>query len=327
MEIGLDRIKKDPVSCVEAGILFEQDKFRTSKPARIVNAEDFWYHDNKGRGEKQMYSRAYVEITNICNMNCSFCHGHSRAPRQMTEAEYGRVLEQLAGKTRYIYHHLMGEPLVHPLLPRFIQMAHQAGFRPMITTNGTLLEHLGETILIPGLHKVNISLHSFEEDLPEDHRRYICSVANFANKANQAGILISLRLWNNGCDEGRNHTALIALQEALPGQWTPNTRGFRIRDGLFLEWGDRFAWPDQNAPDQGNHIFCHGLGDHFGILCDGTVVPCCLDSDGVIALGNVFQEDLSDILTSPRAQAIVNGFRQRKATEDLCRRCGYARKF
>ena len=274
-----------------------------------------------------MYSRVYVEITNICNMNCSFCHGHKRAPRQMTEAEYTRVLDQLAGKTRYIYHHLMGEPLVHPLLPRFIQMARQAGFHPMLTTNGTLLDRFGDTLLTQGLHKVNISLHSFEGDQPDDHRRYIHSVATFAEKANQAGVLISLRLWNNGHDEGRNQLALTVLKETLPGEWTENTRGYRIRDGLFLEWGDRFEWPDQNAPDNGDHLFCHGLGDHFGILSDGTVVPCCLDSDGVIALGNVFQEDLSDILSSPRANAIVTGFRQRKASEDLCRRCGFARKF
>ena len=274
-----------------------------------------------------MYSRAYVEITNICNMNCSFCHGHSRAARQMTEEEYRRVLRQLTGKTKYIYHHLMGEPLVHPLLPQFIRMASQAGFRPMITTNGTLLPRFGDSILIPGLHKVNISLHSFEGESPDTHRDYIQGVADFAKKASRLGILISLRLWNNGVDEGRNHTAIHTLKSHFPDPWTENTRGYRIRDGIFLEWGDRFTWPDKEAPDQGNCLFCHGLKDHFGILSDGTVVPCCLDSDGVIALGNVFREELSDILASPRAKAIVEGFRQRKATEDLCRRCGYARKF
>lgn len=274
-----------------------------------------------------MYSRVYVEITNICNMNCSFCHGHSRPLRQMTEDEYGHILRQLAGKTQYIYHHLMGEPLVHPLLPRFIQMACQAGFRPMLTTNGTLLDSRGDDLLIPGLHKVNISLHSFEGQRQEDHQRYLRKIADFAEKANQAGILISLRLWNKGFDEGRNDTALETLKEMLPGQWKENTRGYRIRDRLFLEWGERFDWPDQNAPDHGNCVYCHGLQDHFGILCDGTVVPCCLDSDGIIALGNVFREELSDILTSPRAKAIVEGFRQRKVPEDLCRRCGYAQKF
>ena len=271
-----------------------------------------------------MYSRAYVEITNICNMNCSFCHGHSRAPRQMTEQEYARVLQQLTGKTQYLYHHLMGEPLVHPLLPRFVEMACQAGFRPMLTTNGTLLDSRGEALLDKGLHKVNISLHSFEGDQPDFHEKYIEKIANFAEKANKAGTIISLRLWNNGCDEGRNDTALILLQKMLPGEWKPNTRGYRIRDKLFLEWGERFAWPDLAAPDYGERVFCHGLGDHFGILCDGTVVPCCLDSEGTIPLGNVFREELTDILNTPRAKAMAEGFRCRKATEELCRRCGYA---
>ena len=246
--------------------------------------------------------------------------------RQMTEAEYAHVLEQLSGKTQYIYHHLMGEPLVHPLLPRFIQMARQAGFHPMITTNGTLLDSRGEALLDKGLHKVNISLHSFEGDQPDSHRNYIYKVADFAEKANQAGTLISLRLWNYGCDEGKNQTTLALLREKLSGQWVENTREYRIRDGLFLEWGNRFVWPDLNATDYGEHVSCYGLRDHFGILCDGTVVPCCLDSNGSIPLGNVFQEELSDILSTPRAQAIANGFRCRTAVEELCRRCGYAQK-
>ena len=274
-----------------------------------------------------MYSRVYVEITNICNMNCSFCRGHSRTPRQMTEAEYAHVLEQLQGKTQYIYHHLMGEPLVHPLLPRFVEMAVEAGFRPMITTNGTLLDSRGDALLGKGLHKVNISLHSFEGDGQDAHRRYIEKVAAFAEKANADGTIISLRLWNNGCDGGKNDATLALLQEMLPGQWTENTRGYRIRDGLFLEWGDRFAWPDLSAADNGPQVSCYGLRDHFGILSDGTVVPCCLDSDGTIGLGNVFQTALSDILSAPRAEAMAEGFRCRRATEELCRRCGYAQRF
>jgi MoaA/NifB/PqqE/SkfB family radical SAM enzyme len=274
-----------------------------------------------------MYSRVYVEITNICNMNCSFCHGHSRSPRQMTEQEYARVLQQLSGKTEYIYHHLMGEPFTHPLLPQFIQMAKQAGFRPMLTTNGTLLDSRGDALLGCGLHKVNISLHSFEGHRQAQHRQYIEKIAAFAEKATHDGTIVSLRLWNSGYDEGRNDTALSALQELLPGQWTQNTRGYRIRDGLFLEWGERFEWPDLNAPDYGTAIACYGLRDHFGILCDGTVVPCCLDSDGTIPLGNVFSQELADILSSPRATALAEGFRCRNATESLCRHCGYAQRF
>jgi len=274
-----------------------------------------------------MYSRVYVEITNICNMNCSFCHGHNRAPRSMTKDEYVHVLKQLAGKTGYIYHHLMGEPLSHPLLPEFIRMARDAGFKPMITTNGTLLDVCGDVLLGSGLHKANISLHSFEEGGQDAHRSYIEKIAAFAEKANKEDIIISMRLWNNGCDEGKNDTAISLLREMLPGEWAENTRGYRIRKKLFLEWGDRFEWPDMNAEDHGEKVFCYGMQDHFGILADGTVVPCCLDSEGSVPLGNIFKEELSDILASPRAMAIAEGFRRRTAAEEFCRHCGYAQRF
>ena len=274
-----------------------------------------------------MYSRVYVEITNICNMACSFCHGHSRPHRQMTREEFERILHKLQGKTEYVYYHLMGEPLTHPLLPDFIAMAKKMGFRSVLTTNGTLLHKRGEELLRAGLHKVSISLHSFEKDDESARRDYVCRTAEFADQAAKAGTLVSFRLWNRGADDGHNGLTQQCLRELLPGDWAENSRGYRIRDRIFLEWGDRFTWPDKNAEDQGDRVFCYGLRDHFGILCDGTVVPCCLDSDGIIDLGNALTDDLTEILASPRAKAMVDGFSCRKATEPLCRRCPYARRF
>lgn len=274
-----------------------------------------------------MYSRAYVEITNICNMHCSFCHGHSRERRKMSAEEFARVLSQLEGKTKYIYYHLMGEPLLHPDLPLFLEMAKARGFHSIITTNGTLLEKRGKELLASGLHKVNISLHSFEEDTGIRHWDYLSQVAEFAKVATAQGVIVSLRLWNKGHDEGRNDDTLAHLRRLFNGPWTENTRGYRLQDRLFLEWGDRFQWPDLAAPVQGDSVFCYGMKEHFGILCDGSVVPCCLDSEGVMILGNVFRQELSEILDSPRARAMVHGFQCRKATEELCRRCGYAQRF
>ena len=274
-----------------------------------------------------MYSRVYVEITNICNMRCSFYHGHSRKPGRMTLPEFSHVLDQLAGQTEYVYYHLMGEPLTHPELPAFLALAKERGFRSVITTNGTLLSKRGQEIIDVGVHKVSISLHSFEGEADEFFAGYLEDVVNFADAAAKAGILISLRLWNKGFDNGRNVFALDYLRRRLAGEWTENTRGFRIRDKLYLEWGDRFQWPDKAAPVQSDKVFCYGLRDHFGILCDGTVVPCCLDSEGVIALGNLFREPVSQILATPRAKAMVQGFSCRHATEELCRRCGYAQRF
>lgn len=245
----------------------------------------------------------------------------------MDEKAFSYLLDQLTGQTNYIYYHLMGEPLTHPQLPEFIRLAGQKGFRSVITTNGTLLHRIGDALLAAGVHKVSISLHSFEENDEAGYLRYLDSVAAFCRAAATTDTIVSLRLWNKGFDEGRNDIVLRHLQSAFPESWTENSRGYRIRDRLFLEWGDRFQWPDKDAPIQGQSVFCHGMRDHFGILCDGTVVPCCLDSDGVIALGNVFQQPLTQILASPRATALAHGFSCRKPTEDLCRRCGFAQKF
>lgn len=274
-----------------------------------------------------MYAKAYVEITNCCNLRCSFCHGHSRPARQLSREEFAHILQQLQGKTKYIYYHLMGEPLLHPLLPNFLEMAADADFRSVITTNATLLEEKKAVLLACPIHKMNLSLHSFENrDLP-GCQSYMQQVADFALEAARRGILICMRLWNNGFDGEKNQVALQVLQQVFPEPWQENSRGFRLRDKVYLEWGDRFAWPDQEAEVVSQRVFCYGLKDQFGILSDGTVVPCCLDSDGGIALGNVFRQPLEEILNSPRAKAMVEGFRCRTPSEELCRRCGYAARF
>jgi len=274
-----------------------------------------------------MYSRVYVEITNICNMHCSFCHGHSRKPERMQLGAFEHILGQLADQTKYIYYHLMGEPLTHPHLPAFLRLAAQKGFRSVITTNGTLLKKCGAAILEAGIHKVNISLHSFEAHDLQGYERYLTEVAEFADAASKAGVVVVFRLWNRGYDGGQNDQAIRFLQSRLDGEWAENTRGIRIREKFYVEWGDRFQWPDKDADIQGDTFFCYGMRDHFGILCDGSVVPCCLDSDGIITLGNIFTENIADILASPRAAAITKGFERHMATEELCRRCSYAQRF
>ena len=245
----------------------------------------------------------------------------------MNAQEFALILDKLTEHTKYIYYHLMGEPLTHPQLPEFIKMAGERGYKSIITTNGTLLDKRGAEILATGLHKVNISLHSFENGTEDDHARYVCELAEFAKKAAEQGVIVVFRLWNKGLDGGKNTDAISLLKENISGDWAENTRGVRIRDKIFLEWGERFEWPDINAEIKGNKFYCYGLKAQFGILADGTVVPCCLDSNGVINLGNIFNEEIHTILHSPRASSMLEGFKCGKATEDLCRRCGFAQRF
>lgn len=274
-----------------------------------------------------MYSRVYVEITNLCNRNCSFCPGTGRPGRMMTAGEFRTVAEKLVGTTNYLYYHLMGEPLTHPALPEMIGIASDLGFKSAITTNGTLLRERGQALIEAQVYKVNISVHSFEDGSDEDYVNYIGGCLDFARRAAQAGTLVVLRLWNNGCDGGRNERTVAMIRDAFLEPWVENPRGIRVAQRVYLEHADRFAWPDVEAPDQGNHVFCYGLRDHFGILSDGRVVPCCLDREGVITLGNIFDQGIEDILSNPRAKAMLDGFSCRKATEELCRKCGYARRF
>ena len=274
------------------------------------------------------FRKIYLEISNICNLSCAFCPGTKRQKRAMTEEDMKILLPKLRPYTDFLYFHLMGEPLCHPKLGVFLELAHSYGFRVILTTNGTLLSKKQELLLAsPALHKVNIPLHAFEaNDLSVPFEEYLSGCFEFG-KAAVGNVLVSYRLWNHGGQDKKNREILSAMESYFPQPWTTERHGQRIGNRIFLEYGDKFNWPDLTAPDGGEGVFCHGLRDQIGILADGTVVPCCLDHEGDIALGNLFEQSLEEILESPRAKALYEGFSCRKATEELCRRCGYARRF
>jgi hypothetical protein len=244
----------------------------------------------------------------------------------MTPEEFSLLLPKLRPYTDFLYFHLMGEPLCHPHLAEFLEMAGSLGFRVILTTNGTQLKKQQALLLsAPALHKVNISLHAFEaNDLAVPFDDYLEDSLAFGKAAGGNKIVV-YRLWNGGGADELNAQITQRLQKIFPGPWMQERMGIRIGDKVYLEHGDKFDWPDLSAQESDAPLFCYGLRDQLGVLCDGTVVPCCLDHEGDIALGNLFTEELDAILATPRAQAIYNGFSQREAVEPLCRRCGYAR--
>ena len=274
------------------------------------------------------FQKVYLEISNICNLRCRFCPGTKRVPKILRPEEFSRLLPKLRPWTDFLYFHLMGEPLCHPHLEEYLKLAGDAGFKVILTTNGTLLKKQQEVLLnAEGLHKVNISLHAFEaNDLAVPFEVYLQDCFRFGQAA-EGKKLVVYRLWNQGGESAQNDAILKTMREFFPGDWVESPRGTRIGQRVFLEYGDKFDWPDLSAEDGGEAVFCYGLRDQIGVLCDGTVVPCCLDHDGDIALGNLFEQDLEEILETPRAKAIYEGFRKRKAMEELCRKCGYARRF
>lgn len=274
------------------------------------------------------FRKVYLEISNICNLSCRFCPGTKRAKKVLTEEELAVLLPKIRPYTDYLYFHLMGEPLLHPKLERFLEMAGIHGFKVILTTNGTLLKKQQEMLLAsPALHKINISLHAFEaNDLAVSFEEYLADCFAFGN-ASTGKKLVVYRLWNQGGENSQNIQILDTMHDFFPGSWVKERLGTRIAERTYLEYGDKFDWPDLTAPEGSSRVFCYGLRDQLGILCDGTVVPCCLDHEGDLVLGNLLKEDMETVLNSPRAKAIYEGFSNREAAEELCRKCGYARRF
>lgn len=281
------------------------------------------------------FAKIYVEITNVCNLQCSFCHGTNRKKAYILPNDFALYVKKAAPFTDHVYLHVMGEPLLHRNLGEIIDIAAGEGVKVSITTNGTLINDrlalLSEKA--DKLYKISMSLHSFEANAGVDAKEYIDSCAFAAKTLGEKGIITVLRLWNL---EGNSETApknsgndeiLNRLKEMFPGEWSENRSGKKIGKNVYLEWGECFDWPDMTAPIYGEHGFCYALKDHLAILCDGSVVPCCLDADGVMPLGNLKTETLDEILESERVKLMLEGFAANRLEQPLCRRCGFARKF
>ena len=286
-----------------------------------------------------MLTKIYLETTNVCNLACSFCHGTRRKKEFMTEENFCRVLEKIRGKSKYLYLHLMGEPFLHPLLAQFCALAQDAGFEVMLTSNGTLLSQKGEFVFRDkSVKKISISLQAAEfsgENAQiggENFEKYLADIADFAKKCGENGVICVLRLWNieNGVDN--NGEIVEKLHRLFPDEWIKNRSGYKLFDApkgemeVFLEYGEKFVWPDEQG-EKKDVSFCYALRDQVGILCDGTVVPCCLDADGAVALGNIFESDLDDILSSERAKNLARSFEKGQPCENLCKSCGFAQRF
>ena len=267
-----------------------------------------------------MIDRCYIEITNTCNLDCHFCPKHHRARRQLSAEEFDLLTDKVQGKVCFLYFHLMGEPLLHPLLPQFITMAREKGFKTVLTSNGTLL-HRAMNLLDTLPHKVQLSLHSHESNARGELSSYMEEVMTFATQAAAKGTCIVLRLWNQGGRDKENEQVMDYIAQYVPRPWKERPDGFRLCDNLYLEFDRKFEWPSAEPTSNKREVFCKALIKQIGILSDGSLVPCCLDHNGDVILGNLFTQSLEEILSSPRAQAMIEGFQHHTASEALCQNC------
>lgn len=294
------------------------------------------------------FKKIYIEITNICNLNCAFCPKHSRENKIMSCEEFEYILSKVHSRGEKIYLHIMGEPTGHPQLEKILDICKKYSVRANITTNGTLLKSKENILLNGDLMSLAVSVHSFEANSSQiSMEEYLENIMNFCNKAMGLKCAVELRLWNlskeNIADNNSlNHKILSFIYEKLNLDFdifslAENTflsmdknrkKNFRLKENIFLGMSEQFSWPSiKNSYDNSCSGFCYGLRNQIGFLSDGTVVPCCLDSDGNISLGNIFCENLDEILKNERSLRLYNGFTNQKAVEPLCQNCGYMHKY
>ncbi|MFD2613138.1 radical SAM/SPASM domain-containing protein [Paenibacillus gansuensis] len=286
------------------------------------------------------FKKFYVEITSVCNLKCTFCPPTERAAKFISTEDFSKTLDEVKPHAEFIYFHVKGEPLLHPKLAQLLDISHEKGFKVNITTNGTLLhKHRQELLMKPALRQMNFSLHSFDGHIgSQDKEGYVRSVLSFIREAEGTGIIFSLRLWNldenntTNVERNRNREILSIIEEEFQLDYRiedkfERGRGIKISDQVYLNHDHEFEWPDLKVEEDEGKGFCHALRNQAGVLVDGTVIPCCLDGEGVLNLGNIHKDSFSNIIQGERATNMYEGFSRREVVEELCRKCGYRRRF
>lgn len=277
---------------------------------------------------KKMFKKIYIEITNNCNLNCSFCSPVKKTKKFMTISEFEHILKEVELKTNYIYLHVKGEPLLHPNLIDFLKLAEKYNLKVNLTTNGTLFPILVDKLKVcKALHKINFSLHC-EQDNPN----YLNELFKSVEKLSEETIII-YRLWTLKDGNLDKKSTTIVEKIKMYYKLSPETvnkiiidKNIKISPRIYVDKDNEFIWPDETNGNESTG-FCMALKTQIAILCDGTVVPCCLDSNGCIELGNIYNQSLDEIINGDKFKLLKKSFQERKITEKLCLNCTFKNRF
>lgn len=267
------------------------------------------------------FKKIYIEITNICNLKCSFCSSSSRSLKEMTPKEFEVILKKIDKYTDYIYLHVKGEPLVHSHLDDILMLTTKYHKKVCITTNGVFMKDK-LTILkkYDNIYQINISLHSENNKVG-----YLDDIINCVKELTTP--YISYRFWT--LDKGKMDDKTQKYLEEVKEKYHKEELydGIKLADKVYLSLDDKFIWPNINNDYYNEVGSCYGGKTHLAILNDGTVSICCLDSEGASNLGNIFNDTLGDILATEKYQNIMKGFNDRKVYLEICKHCSYKDRF
>lgn len=286
-----------------------------------------------------MFEKLYIEISNICNLQCAFCPEVIREKQILSVTDFKNFALQARPMTKQICLHLMGEPLAHPNFSEIMDICDELNLKIFLTTNGTLLKkHLQKILNWKSLEQINFSVHSYFAN-PEKMSLvdYLNPILSFCDQAikNSAGFYINLRLWNlaqTNSQNEQNIQVFTLLNKHFEMTLNENidvklNKSKKILHKLYVHFDTEFIWPDLKQEFRSEKGTCYGLRKQLAIHANGDVVPCCLDKESVLKLGNIHESELVNILKSERAIRIKKGFENDILYENLCKKCQYADRF
>lgn len=276
-----------------------------------------------------MLKRVYIEITNVCNLQCAFCSPHHREPSFMPIGFFRYCVKQIRPYTEYIYLHVKGEPLLHPQFDEIMSVCDAEGMKVQLVTNASLLPQYSDSLLAhSSLRKISFSLQSieFQKLTPAE---LLEPVLSFCQRASVRRFpYCEIRFWRSDqMTDPRTAACLSMLKDRYSFTASGRQKNFRIMDHVYVDFDNVFSWPAANDAEQSAAGTCHGAVHQIAVLCDGRVVPCCLDQDAAVCFGSLHESSLAEILSSGRYLQMTEGLRRHVLTESFCRRCTFRQRF
>lgn len=298
------------------------------------------------------FEKIYIELSDICGLNCGFCSSVKSVRGAMSVEQFGIIAKKVAGVGRIYTFHLLGDPLVLPNLKDFIKLANAHKMPLELTTSGFYMSEKNAQLLLESenIRQINLSLMAFLAQKKLNLNEYFAPILRFLrlHLAQNSQSFVNLRLWNLGANftpPFENSAIYSLLEREFNAKIQKNAPKNRLENRIILHQSELFCWAGTKADDLGVQKefanlqgeknapkvpcvkgSCHALRKQIGILSDGTVVPCCMDTSGVMGLGNLFTQELSEILANKRAVAMKKGFERGEFTEKLCQQCEFGRK-
>ncbi|MGL2390909.1 radical SAM/SPASM domain-containing protein [Helicobacter pylori] len=279
---------------------------------------------------KKLFKKIYVELSDICGLQCSFCPNPKNIRGVMPLKLFEKVCKEVAPLTPIITLHVLGDPCKLKNLNRYLSTAKRFSLKVDLVTSGVYL-HDFETLLQDAIYQISISLDAgLDHHNKLNQHRYIQKILEFCRYKfeKNSEVFLNLRIQDGTLDKHQNLIKpFLESFECVSLEGLKSQGRVRLFKKSFLNIQKTFKWPNLNAPNPLNQKskipYCYGLIKQVAILSNGVVVPCCMDTQAHINLGNLNHMPLKDILNSQKSIAIKTHFLNGEALELLCKNCSY----